>query len=586
MLPVWLGGGDLIAADWTGIDARGTWHIYWMFHSHWPHLGDLFHTTLMNHPSGVAFLAPEGLYTDHFLMILCQSVFGLVMGYNAGVFVLLCALAGAVYLLALRFSGSPWASFAASTLILTGHSVRHSVEMGFNYQISALAFAALCLADLPAMMEGSRKAGLKVGLWLGLTTVSYLYYGYLLVVFAVPSALVYLMVIRSTETRWAVPVGWAALVSVLISAAPGLFVLSNIGSISGMQGDSVLANLFPASDPAQYHAGILSVMPFTMDPITLVGEHQVRITVLWLSIIGLWRLPRAWQAFWGAFFLVGILAIWGPYAGLDPQNPDRGIRLPYWLLYNHMPLLWRFRYLIRCLPFVDLCMVVLAARGLVLAPLLLRPSRFWRATVILVFIAGLCEAGMMQLTEDNRVLDHLFCLRRSKVIAGSGEKGRETVAYLESLSSGQAGALVVFPADARILQVIHGLPVLNHRLNYPESSDIEGNPLGSNPVIAALRDSFKKSGPSFQPEDREQLVRFGITHLLVDLSRYQIGQDEIFQQYYQNPVRGSTIVPDSPLQISPERFRRSPLGRRLFELMGEPEEHGFLLVYPLGSQTP
>jgi hypothetical protein len=549
-----------------------------MYRTHWSHLGDLSHTAMRNFPGGVPFLGPNSIYPDHILIIGLQSLFGPVMGYNLGIWILLSLLGLGVFWVTRKFTGGSWVGFAAAALFLTGRSCRLMIAQGLNYQIPSLLFTALLLAELPALFNGNVNAGRRAGLWLALAGISYWFFGYLLVLILAPAIGCYWCIEKRGMMKAIKPAVWAVLVAVPVTLVPFVWVLSNISTISGLQG-GLEQSLFPPDDYMQEELMRTFHMAITWDK--FFWEGWLRPTVTAFAIIGFFLLDSKWKVFWAAFVAMAVIISLGPVA-LDGRPEDMSvIKLPYWYLYHYFPLLWRFRYLNRVSMFLDLALVVAAAQGL----MFVAKQRFrWRMAVpvCVIVVLGFFETNL--LFEEGGGLSDCMFYSRSRVHASAGPEGKAMDEGLRSLRSNGGNAVIVFPTDGFLLQTMHGLPMVNHEFGLMEQFRKQIPEIHNNHLFMAVAERFINTTRTFVREDATQLFNLGVTHLLVDLSRYQ------FPFLREAPVRKCTRArirgqeePNPNMDGLAETFRSSPLGKNLDQELGAPEEHGWILIYKFGS---
>jgi len=569
LFPIWKDPTRLVVGNLSADDARGTWHIYWMFRHFWPDISALSFTTIFNFPDGAPFLAPiGGFYPDHLMMIALQSVFGPALGLNIGVWLILTLLGVATWVLARRLSGSSWAAVISVAFIMSGPAILVEVTDGRNHAVVSLAFAALFLSELPGLVEGRRRAGLLAGLWMGLTTISYWYGGYLLVLLGGIAFLVMRVTPGVQRKPWVRPAGWAVLVATLIIAAPLGWLLSNISTIPGTPG-GLGASLFPSHDVMV--APVKGAPPPGADffPVHMFADRWLRLLIVGMAGWGIWSMQRGWKVFWTAFIVVGLVCSWGP---IHVTGPGTHVKLPFYVLHRLLPLLWRYLWYQRILVLVDLAVVCLAARGLMQMWNARRAPRTWRLASVLVVLAVLVDpTGHMR--------PWVRCAPAPHAVSPHGDL---TVKYLEGMRDRGAGAVIVYPGKGLMIQTVHGLPMMNS--SQPRQHHRDASPrmreIAENPILVAIEQECQARGKPFTPADVAHLRSFGYTHIILEFSPYRKLEpdqcpDRVMMPNDLDFVRGGGLL--SPEVLA--RFQRSILARRLEAALGPSERHGWLVVY-------
>lgn len=427
--------------DACSIDFQGTLQQLWLLRFHHYDLGELSHTVYLNYPTPVSLFSELGFVLDILLLASTQALFGSVLGYNLGAWVIFVGLALAIYHCARRFGLAPWFAALAALIAISAEPITLEIASGRLYQLVALATASACLAEWPLLASANRLAAIRMGVWLTLTILAHPFTGQLMALFLLVTSLVTLVradggarVILTRQFLWA---GGATL---LLATGPIVFQLAHMPS--GEESQGMLSGYH------EYYQRVLHLAELKgMAPWQLVGHGHLRIIVLALAAAGLFvRRYRPATFIFAGLFVGALLVVWGPYQHviipfLDGQELAFDIPLPYLALRATLPYLWRLLWLKRVLPFANLAMGMLAAMALSQLYLALR-SRPFRAHLVVAVATALCLVQPLA----NRSLP----LPRSLVIEEL-EEGPEAAALLARVkSSPEVG--VVF-SIARVLHL-------------------------------------------------------------------------------------------------------------------------------------
>ncbi len=368
---------------WVGdtckIDTQAMIQQLWLLRHHHYDVAELSRTVMPTFPTPTNLLAELGFLVDLGIFALLQALFGAVAGFNLAALAILVGLGLAIYHCARRFDLPPWAAAVAGGLMMTAHPVLREVVNGRYYLLLSVATTALCLAQWPQLLAGSRRAALLMGTWLALTTVIHGFSGVLVAIFLVPVTLIPLFQRRGRErTRLFGQVLLFAGATALAAAGPVLWQLANMPA-----GESGLGGF---TSHAAYYMEVLGKPELEGRSLLRQLREQMVRTVPALLVLAM--LPVRWGRRLKVVFipiLVGaVFVAWGPYQALAFHLPGTGpvrlvVPMPYLLLRECVPYLWRFLWLARDTVFANVAVALLFAGALaalwdyrVRAPALLR----------------------------------------------------------------------------------------------------------------------------------------------------------------------------------------------------------------------
>ena len=526
-------------------DAVGQWHILWMIRDAGFSVTGLASTTVTHHPDEVSMVARIAFLPDAFLLAGMQQLFGLYAGYNLAVWMLLTGLGMAVYLCARRWAAGRIAAVGAGLLVMASPTVATEAGNGRLYYLLALAFVALFTAEIPAIIDGQRRAVIMGGIWFALTALAHWFSGLMLVLVVLIPAGFWLWKAGRKERRGhMLNLAYAVGVAVLLALPVAIYVFSNI---------DVAPNPYLAAKKTSIWARMLPwgtmddafgrTMEWALSPLAALESHRLRwgLLVLVLLLVDRVRKDRIGMVLFGTMFVVGLLVAWGPY--VEPAGRG-GIRIPLPLygLYYVVPFLWRQFWVDRVLLFVDLALAVILARHAT-AWLV---DRTWKWRMPAVSVAVLMLLG-------ETALSGFLPLPASQAYDRLGSTEQATADGLREFAGRpETGPVVALP-QALFFQTIHGLHI--------------GRP-----------DLVRKpDGEYFVPSEETllELRGMGFTHLVVFTAGPRVGKD-----FFEN-LTG--VCPPEDTAKRPAVFRTTLPGRRLEAVLGPPEVFGVALVYPTGS---
>jgi len=550
----WLPSASLIAAvtlffwhvllrptsAWVGdacsIDFQGTLQQLWLLRFHHFDLSELSGTVYMTYPTPVNLLSELGFLLDIGLLAGTQALFGSVLGYNVGAWLILVGLALAIYHCARRFEISPWFAAIAGILAVSAGPVADEVSSGRFYQIFSLATAIACLAEWPQLKAGSRWAAIRTGGWLTVTVLAHAFTGQLIAVFLFCTALVTLA--RADKTQ-RVPLSLqyalAAGATLLLAVGPVLLQMANLPS--GEEGIGMLSGY-----EAYYLRVFQSAELHGLSPLQLVRQGILRIVPLGLAGAALLvRNRRGTALLFAALFVGSLFVVWGPYhyavmtppGGGDPVAFD--IPLPYLALRAILPYFWRLLWLKRVVLFANVAVGILAAMTLAWAYHALPVRRIWARLLVALAVA---ITFAQPLTEGYLPLTHSLVVEET-------DGGAEAAALLERVRLSTDVKVVVSIARALHLQERFQKPVSAPKWTYYVSCD---NRTLYN--CGRFFDSFVEMRSHLPATERIRLglchlERAGTTHLLFFPRRFiaratfgEDGADEALVEARQEEILG------------------------------------------------
>lgn len=361
--PVWTAPASRLAGE-QFLDAMGTQWFYW-------YAGELFQdervafSRLLFFPFGKAiYLHTGGNLVDAFLALPIRWLLGPIAGYNVFLLLLFALNALGAARLAATFRLGHAAQAAAACFFCLNPYLLIELDQGRPTQ--ALAF--MVPLALAAMRE---RRGLLAGLMIGLSGLTYWYYGLLLGALAVLAGLLMLALEPGRgKTAWSLWVGfWAAMLVVVPVALPMFGALSE-GAVPGLLrfdpagfwGEALggVALETEQGDPQSLFVTSLSGLagPLIPGPGAVsfgVGARLVGWAQLGLALPGMWMLGRrGWLL--GACALLGVVIAAGPVFWLGgPENPL------YTALFEHLTLFRRWWWPMRASVLVQVGLAVWAA---------------------------------------------------------------------------------------------------------------------------------------------------------------------------------------------------------------------------------
>ena len=427
--------------DACSIDFQGTLQQLWLLRFHNYDFGELSQTVYLNYPIPVNLFAELGFLLDIALLACNQALFGSVLGYNLGAWMILVGLALAVYHCARRFRLSPWFAAAAALITVSAEPVSVEISSGRFYQLVSLALATLCLAEWPLLTSGRRGAAIRTGLWLTLTVLAHAFTGQLLAAFLLGAAVVTLARANQGERRDLVrQCLWAGATTLLLATGPIVFQMAHLPSGEGNQGMYL--------GYQEYYQRVLHVADLQgLSPLQLVSHGHLRIATLLLAAAALFiHRHRPAALLFAGLFIGALFVVWGPYQHisiplLSGPELEFDVPLPYLAMRATLPYFWRLLWLKRVVLFANLAVGVLAAMTLSQLYVALR-KRPVRAYLAVAIAALLCLLPPL--------LDGRLPLPRS-VVVEELEDGPAAAAILARVQSSQE-VKVVF-SIARVLHL-------------------------------------------------------------------------------------------------------------------------------------
>lgn len=360
---VWAAPGNRLVGE-QFLDAMGTQWFYW-------YAGELFQdervafSRLLFFPFGKAiYLHTGGNLVDALVALPLRTLLGPIAGYNLFILLLFALNALGAARLAATFRLGHAAQAAAACLFCLNPYLL--IELNQGRPTQAFAFA-LPLA-LAAMRE---RRGLLAGLLIGLSGLTYWYYGLMLGAAAALTGLAMLALEPGrSRTAWSLFVGFWATMLVVVPVALPMFGALSEGAVPG------LLRFDPAGFWGQALGGValeteqgdpqgLFVMALNgmAGPITAAagelsfgaGARLVGWAQLALALPGLWILGRrgGQLAMWAG---LGLLIAAGPVFWLGgPENPV------YTALFEHLSLFRRWWWPMRASVLVQISLAVWGA---------------------------------------------------------------------------------------------------------------------------------------------------------------------------------------------------------------------------------
>ncbi len=350
----WIGDGCMV-------DFQTTVGRLWLLHFHHYDFQELSQTVYLTYPAPVNLVSELGFLLDISLMVSAQVLFGQILGYNIGAWLILVCLAMSVYSCARNFKLTPWFAATASLITLSAPPIAEQVAHGRHYQLLALAAATMCLAQWPLAVAGRRWAAVRCGIWLAVTVLAHAFTGELVGVFLLGVAVTAFVRASRSERRQLVEQSlWAGGAAGLVAAGPVIMLASHlpvgeesIGMFSGYEAYYLKifleSELLGASPVELARIGFLRIVPFALAATAILVKER-RATVL----------------FFLALLLGALLVVWGPYQRVAIPVPwgdtlDFRIPLPYVALRAVLPYFWRMLWLMRVTLFANVAVGILAA---------------------------------------------------------------------------------------------------------------------------------------------------------------------------------------------------------------------------------
>jgi hypothetical protein len=437
--------------DACSIDFQGTVQQLWLLRFHNFDLGELSRTVYMTYPTPVNLLAELGFLLDIGLLASMQALFGAILGYNIGAWVILVGLALAVYHCARRYGLSPWFAAVAGLITVSASPIAEELTSGRFYQILSLATATLCLAEWPKLTSGDRFAALRLGCWLTATLFAHAFTGQLIGVFLLVAAAITLCRIDRSNRRMLVfQYLRTSAVLFLLATGPALFQLSHLPS-----GEKNIEMLSGFGD--YYHSVLQSRELEGLSPFQLLRQGHLRFIVVLLAAGALFN--RSMRSV--VLLFVGLLAgalfvVWGPYysttlstVGADPISLN--IPLPYLILRAVVPYFWRMLWLKRVVLFGNLALGILAAMTLSWAYYSWK-DRMRRGQASLLVAIALFLSLLQPVATGFLPLHHTLAIP-------DGPGGLEAAALLERVRTSPEVKVVISMSRALHLQQMFEKPV-------------------------------------------------------------------------------------------------------------------------------
>ena len=503
------------ASAWVGdgcmVDFQTTVGRLWLLQFHHYDFEELSRTVYLTYPAPVNLVSELGFLLDISLLVSAQVLFGQVLGYNIGVWLILVCLALAVYRCARCFELTPWFAAIASIITLSAQPIAEEVANGRHYQLLAVATATLCVAEWPKLVAGHRFAAVRCGIWLAVTVLAHAFTGQLVGVFILGVAVATL--VRSSEGARGGLVEqllWMGGATVLLASGPAIMLASHlpvgeesIGMLSGYE--------------AYYLKVHRSTELLGVSPVELMRTGMLRILPLALAATALLvKSRRATVVFFLALFVGALLVVWGPYQRIAIPIPgsetlEFSIPLPYLALRAVLPYFWRMLWLIRVVLFANVALGVLAAVTLSWAYWALR-NRLWqaRAVVGLAIFLSLAQS----VAGGSTPLVHTHVLEAT-------EDSAETAALMARIRNSPEVKAVFLIEKALHLQMLFERPVSMPKWIF--APDCNGRTLRNCGLSFA---GFVEMPESSTPAERIRLglcylEERGVTHLLFAARKLQ-----------------------------------------------------------------
>jgi hypothetical protein len=486
---------------WVGdactIDFQGTVQQLWLLRFHNFDLAELSRSVYMTYPTPVNVLSELGFLLDIGVLASMQALFGAILGYNIGAWLILVGLALAVYYCARRYDLSPWFATVAGLITVSASPIAEELTSGRFYQILSLATATVCLAEWPRLTSGNRWAAIRCGFWLTVTVFAHAFTGQLIGFFLLITAVVTLFRTGNGSRRGLlIQYLWASGVLLLLALGPVIFQLTHLPS-----GEESIAML---SGYEEYYFSVFQVRELKgLSPLKLLGQGHLRVFVLVLAAGALFVRNRCTGVLLFAGLLVGAMFIvWGPYhhtsiSTVGGQSTGLKVPLPYLLLRAVLPYFWRLLWLKRVVLFGNLALGILAAMTLSWAYSAWGRRSNWVQARLLVPIALLLSflqpvaTGFLPLSHSLAVLD--------------GPRGIEAAALLERVRTSPDVKVVISMSRALHFQERFEKPVSSPKWTYVVSCD--NRTLHS---CGSFFESFVPMPPSISAVEQ---VRLGLCHL-------------------------------------------------------------------------